>query len=90
VTADSSVPRFSVGVRLREDPVRGRWVVLAPEKLFMPDEHAVEILKLVDGIRTLGEIVDSLASRYDAPRDVIAADVVAMLQDLAGKGAIQL
>jgi pyrroloquinoline quinone biosynthesis protein D len=90
VTADSTVPRFSAGVRLREDTVRGRWVVLAPEKLFMPDEQALEILKLVDGVRTLGEIVDSLAARYDADRDVIATDVVAMLQDLAGKGAIQL
>jgi pyrroloquinoline quinone biosynthesis protein D len=88
--ADSSVPRFSAGVRLREDPVRGCWVVLAPEKLFMPDEQALEILKLVDGVRTLGEIVDSLAARYDAARDVIATDVAAMLQDLAGKGAIQL
>jgi pyrroloquinoline quinone biosynthesis protein D len=89
VTSDSSVPRFSAGVRLREDRVRGGWVVLAPEKLFMPDEHALEILKLVDGVRTLGEITDGLAARY-APRDLIATDVAAMLQDLAAKGAIQL
>jgi len=35
-------------------------------------------------------IVDELAAKYDAPRDVIAADVQAMLQDLAEKGAIRL
>ena len=85
-----SIPRFAPGVRLRDDPVRKCWVVLAPEKLFMPDEHAIEILKLVDGSRTSNDIVDSLAARYNAPRDLIAADVTAMLQDLANKGAIQL
>ncbi len=90
MTNESRVPRFSPGVRLREDPVRGGWVVLAPERLFMPDEHALEVLKLVDGIRTMAEITDSLAARYDAARDAIGADVAAMLLDLAGKGAIQL
>ncbi len=90
MTAETTVPCFSPGVRMREDAVRGGWVVLAPERLFMPDEHALEVLKLVDGTLTVGEIVDSLATRYNAPRDVIAGDVVAMLQDLAGKGAIRL
>jgi pyrroloquinoline quinone biosynthesis protein D len=50
----------------------------------------LEVLKLVDGVRTVGDIADSLASRYDAARDVIASDVAAMLEELARKGAIQL
>jgi pyrroloquinoline quinone biosynthesis protein D len=87
---ETTVPSFPPGVRMREDAVRGGWIVLAPERLFMPDEHALEVLKLVDGTLTVGEIVDSLAARYNAARDEIAADVVAMLQDLAGKGAIRL
>ena len=90
MTAETGIPRFPPGVRLREDAVRGGWVVLAPERLFMPDEHALEVLKLVDGARSVGDIIDHLASRYDAARDVIAADVVTMLQDLAAKGAIRL
>jgi pyrroloquinoline quinone biosynthesis protein D len=90
VTAEAGIPRFPPGVRLREDAVRGGWVVLAPERLFMPDEHALEVLKLVDGARSVGDIIDHLASRYDAARDVIASDVVTMLQDLAAKGAILL
>ncbi len=90
MTSEDSIPRFPPGVRLREDRVRACWVVLAPEKLFMPDEHAVEILKLVDGVRTVGEIADSLAARYDAAREVIAGDVTTMLEELAVKGAIQL
>ena len=66
------------------------WVLLAPERLFQPDEIAVEILKLVDGQRTLGKITDTLAARYQAPRTVIAADVATMLQDLSDRGALQL
>ena len=84
------VPAFNRGFRLRHDQVRGSWVVLAPERLFMLDEPAVEVLKLVDGARSVPAIVDELAVRYDAPRDVIAADVQAMLQDLVEKGAIRL
>lgn len=85
-----SVPVFNRGFRLRHDQVRGAWVVLAPERLFMLDEPAVEVLKLVDGARSISAIVDELAVKYDAPRALIDADVHAMLQDLVEKGAIRL
>ena len=85
-----AVPAFNRGFRLRHDPVRNAWVVLAPERLFLLDEPAVEVLKLVDGARTVPDIVDSLAAKFDAPRETIAADVAAMLQDLMVKGAIRL
>lgn len=86
----TGAPAFNRGFRLRHDPVRGAWMVLAPERLFMLDEPAVAVLQLVDGVRTVPDIVDSLAAQYNAPRDVIAADVDAMLQDLRDKGAIRL
>ena len=56
----------------------------------MPDEHAVEILKLVDGARSVGNIVDTLAAAFDAPREVIVSDVLEMLQDLINKSAVRL
>jgi pyrroloquinoline quinone biosynthesis protein D len=87
---EAAVPCFAPGVRLREDAVRGGWVVLAPERLFMPDEHALAVLHLVDGVRSVAAIVDRLAGTYDAPRDLIAGDVTVMLEDLAVKGAIRL
>ena len=90
MTEAASVPAFNRGFRLRHDEVRGAWVVLAPERLFMLDEPAAAVLQLVDGKRSLGEIVDALAAQFDAPRTEIANDVEAMLQDLAAKGAIQL
>jgi len=51
-----------------------------------PDEIAIEVLQLCDGVRSLGEIIDQLAQKYAAPREMIATDVIAMLQDLADKG----
>ena len=87
---EDTVPQLAVGVRFRFDHVRGEWVLLAPERLFQPDEIAVEILKLVDGQRTLGEITDALAVRFQAPRAVIAADVAALLQNLGERGALRL
>ena len=78
-----AVPALARGVKFRFDEVRQNWVLLAPERLFVPDEQAVEILKLVDGSRSLGAIADELAARFNAPRDLIARDVTAMLADLA-------
>ncbi len=83
-------PQFGRGHRFRFDQVRDAWVLLGPERLFLPDEHAVEILKLVDGVRTVDIIVADLAARYDAPPEAIRTDVDAMLADLSARGAIRL
>ena len=87
---EAVTPRFRRGVRFRFDEIRQAWILLAPEKLFTPEGTAVEILKRVDGARTLGEIIDDLAGVFQAPRDLIANDVEAMLRDLAAKGAVSL
>ena len=84
----NTVLRFAPHVKFRHDETRGRWMVLAPERLLLPDEQAVEILKLVDGERSVDAVIDALAARFDAPRGVIAADVTAMLQDLSDKGVL--
>jgi pyrroloquinoline quinone biosynthesis protein D len=86
----TAVPAFPRHVRLQHDTVRDRWVVLAPERMFVPDEQALEILRLVDGMRTVAVIAADLARRYDAPAEEIEDDVAAMLQDLAAKGAVTL
>ncbi|MBP0446486.1 pyrroloquinoline quinone biosynthesis peptide chaperone PqqD [Roseomonas sp. SSH11] len=86
--APATIPRFARGMRLREDPARSRWVVVGPERLFVPDDIALEILRLMDGARSVDAIVDDLAARFDAPREAIAADVLAMLDDLRAKGVV--
>jgi pyrroloquinoline quinone biosynthesis protein D len=83
-----SVPRLARGAKLREDSARGRWVVLAPERMFVPDETALEVLKLLDGARSVDAVVDELAARFAAPREEIAGDVLEMLRDLAEKGVV--
>ena len=88
--SEAAIPAFPAGVKFRFDQRRDAWIVLAPERLFLPDDAAVAILQLVDGARSLGAIIDELATRFDAPRDVIAVDVAAMLRDLADKGVLRL
>ena len=86
----ASVPMFCAGVQFKFSEVRKCWVLLAPERLFQPDEHSIEILKLVDGQRSLDAIIGDLAVSFDAPRDLIASDVHAMLEGLIEKGVVRL
>ncbi len=72
--------------KLRFDETRQRWVILVPERVLAPDDIAVEILQLCDGVRNVDAIIDMLAEKYVADRTLIATDVIAMLKDLADKG----
>ncbi len=90
VVAAESVPSLPRHVKLRFDKQRDCWVLLAPERVLMPDEPAMAILKRCDGAASVTAIVDEIAAEYDAPRDEIQSDVIEMLQDLCDKGFIQL
>lgn len=87
--ADEVRPRLPRGVRLREDKVRARWVLLAPERIVKVNPIAVEILRLCDGARTLSEIVADLAQRFKADPERIASDVRALLASLAEKRMVE-
>lgn len=84
--SEESVPALARGTKLRLDETRQRWVLLVPEQVMAPDEIAVEVLKLCDGQRSVTAITDHLAGIYNAPREEIAGDIIAMLQDLADSG----
>jgi pyrroloquinoline quinone biosynthesis protein D len=83
------IPKFAPGVRLQEDKARDRWIVMAPERMFIPDEIALEVLRMVDGARDEAAIVAALAEKFAAPAEIIAADVRVMLDDLVAKGALR-
>jgi pyrroloquinoline quinone biosynthesis protein D len=87
---DDSVPALARGVRLRFDQARNAWVLLAPERVLMPDEIAIEILKRCDGKAAVSAIVDDLARTFDAEPVQVANDVRSFLQDLADKGMVSL
>jgi pyrroloquinoline quinone biosynthesis protein D len=84
--SETSRPVLPRHAKLKFDETRQVWVILAPERVLAPDEIAVEVLKLCDGIKSVGQIADLLAEKYAAPREAILTDVIAMLQDLADKG----
>ena len=86
--SDQSVPRLPRGVKLRFDKQRDQWVVLAPERVFVPDPIALEIIKRCDGNASVSAIVDDLAQAFSAERGVIEKDVVTLLQGLADKGVL--
>jgi pyrroloquinoline quinone biosynthesis protein D len=84
--SETSRPVLARHAKLKFDETRQVWVILAPERVLAPDETAVEVLKLCDGVRDVASVADELAQKYAAPREAILTDVIAMLQDLADKG----
>ena len=88
VVSEVTAPKLPRHVKLRHDKNRDKWVMLAPERVLVPDETALAVVQLCDGEVTVGAMIDGLAAKYGAPRDVVAKDVIALLQDLADKGFI--
>jgi pyrroloquinoline quinone biosynthesis protein D len=84
-----SIPTFPRGVKYHFNAAREAWVLLAPERAFLPDETGQMILSAVDGLRSVREIANDIATLFDAPVAVVEADILEMLQDLALRGVVQ-
>ncbi|HVM82441.1 MAG TPA: pyrroloquinoline quinone biosynthesis peptide chaperone PqqD [Candidatus Binatia bacterium] len=80
-----SFPRLAPGVRLKFDETRQQWIVLAPERVLVPDETALEVLQRCDGATRLDALIDDLARSYDADRGEITTDVQELLNGLIEK-----
>jgi len=89
IVAPESRLKMPRHIKLRHDEGRNKWLILAPERVFEPDDISVEVLKLCDGERTVSDIAEKLAADYQAPADVILTDITAMLQELADKGVLK-
>lgn len=79
------IPVLPRGVRLHFDKVRDAWVLLAPERAITLDAIGHAILSEVDGTRNFGEITSTLAERYAAPPEQIAADSAGFLDALRSR-----
>ena len=88
IVNEDMVLGFPRHVTFRHDKIRDRWVILAPERLLLPDDIAVTILQHLDGHRSVTQIIDLLVAEFNAPRANIAGDVITMLQDLVDKGMV--
>lgn len=61
----------------------------AEDDLFSLNETGKAFWKLLDGARTLGDIVDALAGRYDATPARIEADVLGLAGELLKRRMIR-
>ena len=86
---EGSIPRFLPHMKIKFDKKRERWTILAPERIFLPDEIALEILKRCDGASTIRAIVEDLAAKYDAPSEEIMEDVKKLVRDFRDKGVLE-
>jgi pyrroloquinoline quinone biosynthesis protein D len=85
LTADA-VPRLWRLARLEYDSVRQRPVLLYPEGAVLLNETGAAVLELVDGTRTVGEIVAILSQRYQTD---VTGDVTEYLSRLAERELIR-
>lgn len=86
----TDVPVIPRGVRLHEDKVRGRWVLLAPERTIDLDSVGHAILSEIDDNRTFETIVASLAQKYDAPADQISGDASDFIEGLMDRRILEV
>jgi pyrroloquinoline quinone biosynthesis protein D len=80
IVTGTSKPYFPKYVRMQFDPVRKRFAVLGPERIYWPDDVSVDILKLCDGRESISAIASKLAQNYAAPVETIQADVLEFIQ----------
>jgi len=88
--APDAKPKLPRGVRLTHNEAQGGWVLLAPERVFKADPIAAEIVKRCTGEATVADIVDDLATTFNAPRERIMTDVSAMLSGLIDKKLLEI
>jgi pyrroloquinoline quinone biosynthesis protein D len=86
----TSVVNLARGVRLKEDAVRGRTLLLAPERAIALDEIAVAIVQALDGVRTLEEIAAAFAAQFEAPKDQVLDDVLSFVREFANRRMLEI
>ena len=81
-------PRFGKGVKLRHNS-DGSALLLVPEAALALNDSAAAALELVDGERTLEEIVDMVVERFEVSPDRARADLNGLFERLAERGFLQ-
>jgi pyrroloquinoline quinone biosynthesis protein D len=85
-----SAPALGAHMRLRYDMARTTWSIQAPERAFLLDGIAYDIVSRCDGHRTIATLVDDLCIAHgDAPREQITVDVLALIQAFLDKGVME-
>ncbi|HEY6485519.1 MAG TPA: pyrroloquinoline quinone biosynthesis peptide chaperone PqqD [Candidatus Cybelea sp.] len=82
------MPRFGKGVKLRLD-ANGPAMLLVPETALELNESAAAALELVDGKRTLSEIVAAITQRFEVSATEAREHVDALFARLGERGFIR-
>jgi pyrroloquinoline quinone biosynthesis protein D len=80
--------RFGKGVRLRRDP-DGRSILLVPEGALFLNAPASATLELLDGTRTVADIVTILVERFEVGEEHARNDVSQLLERLAERRLVE-
>lgn len=83
-------PALASKARVQIDRVTGDPVLLYPEGVLMLNPTGSAIVALCDGKQTVQGVIASLATRYGAPPDAIAPDVLEYLERLQTRCLIDL
>jgi pyrroloquinoline quinone biosynthesis protein D len=86
--SESRVPQLAAGCRIRTLAAE-ETVLLVPEGVLRMQGTAGEIIKLIDGVSTVGEIILCLQQKYDtAPPAQIVAEVQSFLDKLHSRSVL--
>jgi pyrroloquinoline quinone biosynthesis protein D len=80
--------RFGKGVKLRHDG-DGSVMLLVPEGALVLNRPAAAALELVDGTRTLDEIVAAMVERFEVAPEQAADDLTVLFDRLNERGFIR-
>jgi pyrroloquinoline quinone biosynthesis protein D len=81
-------PKFAKGVKLRRDS-DGSLMLLVPEGVLMLNAPAAAALELVDGKRSLTEIVAVVVERFDVSPQRAEADLTELFDRLSTRGFLE-
>lgn len=82
-------PSLGKGVRLRRDG-DGTMILLVPEGALVLNPPAAAALELVDGKRSLAELVDAIVERFEVTPECAAADLLELFERLEARGFISI
>jgi coenzyme PQQ biosynthesis protein PqqD len=81
-------PRFGKGVKLRHDR-DGGVMLLVPEAALVLNPSAAVALELVDGNRTLREIVEAVVEAFEVEPEEARKDIGGLFDRLADRGFVR-
>jgi pyrroloquinoline quinone biosynthesis protein D len=84
----ASYPRLSPGVKLQFDRTREQWILQAPERVFVLDEVAHEVLSRCTGETSLQSLIEQLSKAFEADVAEISSDVEDLLSSLIEKRVV--